>query len=311
MPLSKLKIGTRKSPLALWQAEWVKATLLASGDVESVELVKIVTSGDKILDVPLAQVGGKGLFTKEIEESLLKGETDLAVHSLKDVPTALPEGLKVDIISERENPYDALISRGVAFDDLPQGAKIGTSSLRRRSQLKRVRPDFQIVDIRGNVGTRLNKLDSENLDAIILAAAGMIRMGHEKAVTQILPPDISLPAVGQGALGIEIREGDTEIEAILRKNLHHQPTALCTTAERSFLTKLEGGCQVPLGAFAQIEDNILKIEGFVADLDGTEYLREKTSGAPENAKTLGIELAETLLAAGADKILAEFYGKGS
>ena len=311
MTLSRLKIGTRKSPLALWQAEWVKATLLKSGDVESVELVKIMTSGDKILDVPLAQVGGKGLFTKEIEESLLKGETDLAVHSLKDVPTQLPDGLKVDIISERENPYDALISRGVAFEDLPQGAKIGTSSLRRRSQLLRVRPDFQIVDIRGNVGTRLNKLDSENLDAIILAAAGMIRMGHEKAVTQILTPDLSLPAVGQGALGIEIRIGDTEIEEVLRKNLHHQPTAFCVTAERSFLKKLEGGCQVPLGAFAQIKDNNLEIEGFVADLDGKEYLRNKTSGAQEDAVALGQELAQTLLSAGADKILAEFYGKGS
>lgn len=311
MTLNRLKIGTRKSPLALWQAEWVKATLLASGDVESVELVKIVTSGDKILDVPLAQVGGTGLFTKEIEESLLNGGTDLAVHSLKDVPTLLPDGLKVDIISERENPFDALISRGVPFDDLPQGAKIGTSSLRRRSQLKKARPDFEIVDIRGNVGTRLNKLDTENLDAVILAAAGMIRMGHEKAVTHLLPPEISIPAVGQGALGIEIREGDTEIEEILRKNLHHQPTALCTTAERSFLTKLEGGCQVPLGAFAQIKNNSLEIEGFVADLDGVRYLRDKRSGAPDDAENLGRELAETLLAAGADKILAEFYGKGS
>ena len=311
MALSLLKIGTRKSPLALWQAEWVKAKLLASGDVESVELVKIVTSGDKILDVPLAQVGGKGLFTKEIEESLLKGETDLAVHSLKDVPTVLPDGLKVDIICERENPYDALISRGVAFDDLPQSAKIGTSSLRRRAQLKRVRPDFQIVDIRGNVGTRLNKLDSENLDAIILAAAGMIRMGHEKAVTHLLAPDLSLPAVGQGALGIETREGSLEIEEILRKNLHHRPTALCTTAERSFLTKLEGGCQVPIGAFAQIENNSLEIEGFVADLDGKKYLRDKKSGTPDDAEAIGRELAETLLSAGADKILAEFYGKGS
>ncbi|MFQ5431818.1 MAG: hydroxymethylbilane synthase [Nitrospinota bacterium] len=311
MTLNRLKIGTRKSPLALWQAEWVKATLLASGDVESVELVKIVTSGDKILDVPLAQVGGTGLFTKEIEESLLNGGTDLAVHSLKDVPTLLPDGLKVDIISERENPFDALISRGVPFDDLPQGAKIGTSSLRRRSQLKKARPDFEIVDIRGNVGTRLNKLDTENLDAVILAAAGMIRMGHEKAVTHLLPPEISIPAVGQGALGIEIREGDTEIEEILRKNLHHQPTALCTTAERSFLTKLEGGCQVPLGAFAQINNNSLEIEGFVADLDGVRYLRDKRSGAPDDAENLGRELAETLLAAGADKILAEFYGKGS
>ncbi len=269
----------------------MKAKLLASGDVESVELVKIVTSGDKILDVPLAQVGGKGLFTKEIEESLLKGETDLAVHSLKDVPTVLPDGLKVDIICERENPFDALISRG--------------------AQLKRVRPDFQIVDIRGNVGTRLNKLDSENLDAIILAAAGMIRMGHEKAVTHLLAPELSLPAVGQGALGIETREGSLEIEKILRKNLHHRPTALCTTAERSFLAKLEGGCQVPIGAFAQIENNSLEMEGFVADLDGKKYLRDKKSGAPDDAEAIGRELAETLLAAGADKILAEFYGKGS
>ena len=288
----------------------MKARLLESGEVGSVELVRIVTSGDKILDVPLAQVGGKGLFTKEIEESLLKGETDLAVHSLKDVPTALPDGLKVDIISERENPFDALISRGVPFDDLPKGAKIGTSSLRRRSQLKKARPDFQIVDIRGNVGTRLNKLDSENLDAVILAAAGMIRMGHEKAVTQILSPSLSLPAVGQGALGIETRIGDTEVESVVRKTLHHQPTALCAVAERSFLKRLEGGCQVPIAGFAQIEDNMLVIEGLVADLDGVRYIREKKGGAPEDAESLGRELAETLLDRGADKILAEFYGQG-
>lgn len=274
--------------------------------VDSVELVKIQTSGDKILDVPLAQVGGKGLFTKEIEESLLRKETDLAVHSLKDVPTEIPDGLKVDIFTERENPHDVLVSRGVKLADLPKGARIGTSSLRRSSQLKRLRPDFEIVEIRGNVGTRLKKLDTEKLDGIILAAAGIIRMGYEDQVTEYLSASVSLPAVGQGALAIETRTNDPEVEKICR-TLHHQPTADCVTAERAFLRKLEGGCQVPIGCHATVDNGTITLEGFVADVDGKRYYRDKLSGDLSNGTKLGTQLAETLLNAGADKVLEELY----
>lgn len=301
-----LKIGTRASPLALWQAEWIKARLEEMEEVGSVELVKIKTSGDKILDVPLAKVGGKGLFTKEIEESLFRGETDLAVHSLKDVPTMVPAGLKVDIITERENPFDVLVSRNIKFQDLPKGAVIGTSSLRRRSQLKRLRPDLRIVDIRGNIQTRLKKLETENLDAIILAAAGMIRMGYEEQITEILDVNVILPAVGQGALGIEIRDSDPEVEAIVNR-LHHQPTSYCVMAERAFLRKLEGGCQVPIAAYGTVEGDELTLNGLVADIEGQRVIKEQIVGPAKEHETLGVSLAEKLLEQGAGEILAELY----
>jgi len=303
----KLKIGTRGSPLALWQAEWIKSRLLEFDDIGDVELIKIKTSGDKILDVPLAKVGGKGLFTKEIEESLLRNETDLAVHSLKDVPTEVPKGLKVDVITERENPYDVLVSRGVKFVDLPPGAKVGTSSLRRRAQIKRVRPDLVIVDIRGNVQTRLKKLETENLDAVILAAAGMIRMGYEDEITEYLEESLVLPAVGQGAVAIETRENDPVVEEVVQR-LHHQPTAYCTTAERAFLRKLEGGCQVPIAAFGKVDGDKLTLEGLVADLDGQRIIRETISGPTSEAVSLGQRLGDLLLEQGAKEILDEVFG---
>ena len=302
-----LKIGTRASPLALWQAEWIKSRLLEFDDVSGVELVKIKTSGDKILDVPLAKVGGKGLFTKEIEESLLRNETDLAVHSLKDVPTVVPKGLKVEVITERENPYDVLVSRGVKFLDLPPGAKVGTSSLRRRSQIKRVRPDLVIVDIRGNVQTRLKKLETENLDAIILAAAGMIRMGYQDEITEYLDESLVLPAVGQGAVAIETRVNDPKVEEIVQR-LHHLPTAYCTIAERAFLRKLEGGCQVPIAAFGKVDGDTLSLEGLVADLDGQRIIRETISGSVSDAVSIGERLGDLLLEQGAKEILDEVFG---
>jgi len=305
-----LKIGTRSSPLALWQAEWVKARLLEMDEVAEVELVKIKTSGDKILDVPLAKVGGKGLFTKEIEEALLRGDADLAVHSMKDVPTDIPDGLKVDVIPEREDPSDALISRGVKLADLPPGAQIGTSSLRRRAQLKRLRPDFVIVDLRGNIETRLRKLDSENLDAVILASAGIKRMGYTDRITEQISGDVMLPAVGQGALAIETRINDEEVNSVVGR-LHHQPTAVCVLAERFFLKKLEGGCQVPIAGDATLEGENLTLEGLVGDLDGQRLIRETQTGPAGDYEKIGIALAEQLLEQGAAEILAEVYGETS
>ncbi|MBI5636601.1 MAG: hydroxymethylbilane synthase [Nitrospinae bacterium] len=301
-----LRIGTRSSPLALWQAEHIKGEMLKFVEVGSVELVKIKTTGDKILDVPLAKVGGKGLFTKEIEEAMLREEIDLAVHSMKDVPTAVPEGLEVAIITKRENPLDSLVSRGVAFRDLPQGARIGTSSLRRKCQLLRVRPDFRIVDVRGNVQTRLKKMESGKWDAVILAAAGMIRLGYENDITELLDPAISLPAVGQGALALETRAGNEEVNAIVRR-LHHQPSAICVEAERAFLGRLGGGCQVPIGAYGVISGETLILEGLVSDLAGKRYFRETIAVNPAKRLEAGVRLAETLLRAGAEEVLAEFY----
>lgn len=301
-----LRIGTRSSPLALWQAEHIKSEMLKFEEVGSVELVKIKTTGDKILDVPLAKVGGKGLFTKEIEEAMLREEIDLAVHSMKDVPTAVPEGLEVNVITKRENPLDSLVSRGVAFRDLPRDARIGTSSLRRKCQLLRVRPDFRIVDVRGNVQTRLKKMESEKWDAVILAAAGMIRLGYEDDITELLDPAISLPAVGQGALALETRAGNEEVNAIVRR-LHHQPSAICVEAERAFLGRLGGGCQVPIGAYGVISGETLILEGLVSDLTGKRYFRETIAVNPAKRVEAGVRLAETLLQAGAEEVLAEFY----
>jgi hydroxymethylbilane synthase len=306
----KLKIGTRSSPLALWQAEWVRSEILKSAEVESVDLVKIKTSGDKILDVPLAKVGGKGLFTKEIEEALLRKDVDLAVHSLKDVPTKAQDGLEVRIITERENPFDALVSRGEKLANLQQNARIGTSSLRRRSQLKKLRPDFEIIDIRGNVQSRIKKMETENLDAVILAAAGMIRLGYQANIIEILSPSISLPAVGQGALAIETRVGD-KITFAIASRLHHTPTAHCVEAERAFLKRLEGGCQVPIAGHCTIMNNTLTLEGLVCDLEGKRYFRETISSDPSKRLEMGTELAERLLRSGAGEVLDELYRAGN
>ncbi len=305
---NKIIIATRGSKLALWQAEWIKSQLLEIDPGFEVELNKIKTTGDKILDVPLAQVGGKGLFVKEIEEAMLRGEADLAVHSMKDVPTELPEGLHLSTITKREDPRDALIAgKGISsFSDLPQGANVGTSSLRRICQLLNKRPDIKITQLRGNVDTRLRKLDEGEFDAIILATAGVKRLGYEDKITEKIPTDISLPAIGQGAVGIECRVDDEFINNLLKK-LDHEETSVCVRAERAFLKKLEGGCQVPIAAYAQLKDGEVYIEGLVGSIDGKTLLKESLSGKPENAETLGTTLAENLLAKGAKEILDEVY----
>lgn len=294
--------------MALWQAEWVRSELLKNPDVSSVEIVKIKTSGDKILDVPLAKVGGKGLFTKEIEEALLRNDVDMAVHSMKDVPTKAPEGLEVRIITERENPFDALVSGGKKFSDLPRDAKIGTSSLRRRAQLKKIRPDFQIIDVRGNVQSRMARLKNDGLDAVILAAAGMNRLGFGEHITEILPPSLSLPAVGQGALAIETRTGDSATFSAANK-LHHQATSYCVEAERAFLKRLEGGCQAPIAGYATLSDGVLSLEGLVCDLEGNRYYRKVLAGKPAQSVEIGIALADKILGAGGGEVLDELYSR--
>jgi hydroxymethylbilane synthase len=306
MPLKQLRIGTRASQLALWQANWVKAELEKRYPEIAVTLVKIKTIGDKILDVPLAQVGGKGLFVKEIEEAMLRGEIDIAVHSMKDVPTEFPEGLGLYCITEREDPRDAIISRGVKFADLPQGARIGTSALRRQAQLLKLRPDLEMVVIRGNVETRINKLETEKLDAVILAAAGLSRLGFTGRVTEYLPTDISLPAIGQGALGIECRLDNTEVKETIAF-FNHPDTAHAVRAERALLWRCEGGCQVPIAAYGVVTGNELKLTGFVASVDGSRSVRESIAGPAEEGEKLGIALAERLLKAGAHEILSEVY----
>ncbi|MBW1669940.1 MAG: hydroxymethylbilane synthase [Deltaproteobacteria bacterium] len=304
----KLRLGTRKSALALAQSRWVKEKIETHWPEVNVDIVKFTTKGDKILDVPLAQVGGKGLFVKEIEDALLKKEADIAVHSLKDVPAELPEGLEVSIFPDREDPKDALISRdGLRLEELPEGARIGTSSLRRIAQLKNARPDFEVVSLRGNIDTRLRKLDEGQYDAILLAAAGLRRLGLEQRIIQLLEPEVMLPAVGQGALGIEFRSMDTEVKRIL-DSIHHEETSICVRAERAFLLKLEGGCQVPIGAFAQLKEEILELEGMVGDEAGTNIIRMKKQGTADQPETLGTILGEEILAAGGAEILREVYG---
>lgn len=300
------RIGTRASQLALWQANWVKGELEKRYPGMTVELVKIKTIGDKILDVPLAQVGGKGLFVKEIEEAMLRGEIDIAVHSMKDVPTEFPEGLGLYCITEREDPRDAVISNGVKFADLPQGARIGTSALRRQAQLLKVRPDLQMVIIRGNVETRMRKLTDENLDAVILAAAGLKRLGFADQVTEYLPVELSLPAIGQGALGIECRLDDETIKETIAF-FNHPNTAHAVRAERALLWRCEGGCQVPIAAHGQVAGDTLTLTGFVASVDGSRSVKNFITGSVADCEKLGIALAEKLLADGAHEILAEVY----
>lgn len=306
---ASLVIGTRGSQLALWQAEWVQTRLQEIAPSVSVRLKRIRTSGDKILDVPLAKIGGKGLFVKEIEEALSRGDIDLAVHSMKDVPSVLPEGLAIACIPAREDARDALLTRDcVAFQDLPAGAKVGTSSLRRQAQLLAHRPDLNVVMLRGNVNTRLRKLQEGEFDAIVLAAAGLTRLGWTRHVTEYLPPALSLPAVGQGALGIESRADDTFVRELLDPINDHL-TSIAVSAERAFLDRLEGGCQVPIAGHAVIEDQTVQFEGLVANVDGTQVIRDRIEGPVEQAAPLGTALAERILDAGGKRILDHIYGR--
>lgn len=306
-----LRIGTRASLLAVTQSTWVKTQIEQAHPGTRVELVKITTKGDRILDVPLAKVGGKGLFVKEIEDALLAGEVDLAVHSMKDVPTELPEGLHIGVIPVRETPYDAFLSKTcTTLADLPQGATIGTSSLRRKSQLMALRPDLDIVDLRGNIDTRLRKLDEGVYDAIILAGAGLRRLHLEHRITALLEPTQMLPAISQGALGIELRQDDTELADGLRF-LHHGETAVAVEAERAFLLRLEGGCQVPIAAHATLDSGSVTLTGLIASVDGRQILKEATTGPAEQAARLGAQLAQTLLDRGGKAILDAVYCSAS
>ena len=308
-PRATLILGTRGSKLALQQSQWFQSRLHEVAPHVAVTLRKIQTSGDKIVDVPLAKIGGKGLFVKEIEEALLAGEIDLAVHSMKDVPAQLPDGLEILCVPPREDARDALISRdGCRFKDLPQGARIGTASLRRQSQLLNARPDLRIEMLRGNLDTRLRKLKDGQFDAIVLAAAGLHRLAWAQEITEYLDPIISLPAIGQGALGIEGRSEDGFVRSILER-LNDPPTGLTVSAERAFLNRLEGGCQVPIAAHATLSDGQLALDGLVASVDGKTIIRDEIRGKSEEAHALGVRLAERLLARGGDKILREIYGR--
>ena len=302
-----VRIATRKSPLALWQAEFVRDSLLALHPDLNVELVKMVTQGDKILDTPLAKVGGKGLFVKELEVGMLQGDADMAVHSMKDVPVEFPDGLHLAVICEREDPRDAFVSNTYKnIEDLPQGAKVGTSSLRRTCQIRAWRPDLEILDLRGNVNTRLQKLDDGEYDAIILAAAGLKRLEFEDRITQYLGTDVSLPAIGQGAVGIECRSDDARVNNLIAP-LNDHKTHTRVLAERAMNLRLHGGCQVPIAGYAEFEQGVILLRGLVGQVDGKEIIRGEIAGPPEQAEELGTVLAEDLLSRGADRILSELY----
>jgi hydroxymethylbilane synthase len=308
MAKRQLRIGTRASQLALWQANWVKSELEMRYPDREVTLVKIKTTGDKILDVPLARVGGKGLFTKEIEEAMLAGEIEVAVHSMKDVPTVFPAGLGLRCITRREDPRDIVILRPgvVSWQDLPIGGRVGTSSLRRKAMLLHTRPDLQMLDIRGNVETRMRKLTEDNLDAVVLAAAGMHRLGFSARISEYLPVDVSLPAIGQGALGLETRFDDGETNELI-DFFNHPETAHAVIAERALLARLEGGCQVPIAAYATVSGEELTLTGLVASVDGRQMLKKTVCGPVTTAARLGTSLADDLLIMGAGKILNEVY----
>jgi len=306
-----VRIATRKSALALWQAEFVKARLQHFHPGLQVELVPMSTQGDRILDTPLAKIGGKGLFVKELETAMLEGRADIAVHSMKDVPVEFPDGLMLSTICEREDPRDAFVSnKFAALADLPAGAVVGTSSLRRQCQLKALRPDLQIRDLRGNVNTRLAKLDADEFDAIILAAAGLIRLGFADRIRAFLPVEQSLPANGQGAVGIECRSDDLALRALLAP-LEHAATRQAVLAERAMNRALQGGCQVPIGAFAVLEGDQLWLRGLVGQLDGSQILHAEVRGAAADGEQLGTALAAELLALGAGEILQTVYGERS
>lgn len=301
----KLVIGTRGSKLALWQSEYVKG-LVEEITGLPVELKVIKTTGDKILDVPLAKVGGKGLFTKELEVELAAGNVDLCVHSMKDVPTELPEGLVIAAMPERVDPRDVIVSGNAGYDleSLPQGAKMGTSSLRRVAQVRALRPDLEIVDVRGNLDTRMRKAEEGQVDAVILASAGITRMGWADRISHYIPTSQMISAVGQGAIGIEIREDD-EFMLHVMEQIGHPETMECVTAERVVMRTLEGGCQVPIGAYTRYEDDTLVMDAMVGSLDGTHIIREQLCGDPGEPEALGDAMVERLLSLGAAEILAE------
>ncbi|WP_422139215.1 hydroxymethylbilane synthase [Endozoicomonas sp. ALC020] len=303
--MKTIRIATRKSALALWQAEYVKERLEYFHPGIRVELVKMTSKGDRILDSPLAKIGGKGLFVKELETAMLESRADIAVHSMKDVPMEFPKGLELGVICPRENPLDAFVSNTYnQLSDLPEGAIVGTSSLRRQCQILAKRPDLKIEFLRGNVNTRLAKLDDGQYDAIILAAAGLIRLGMKNRIKSALPPELSLPAAGQGAVGIEIRSDDESIKQFLAP-LHHEETATRVLAERAMNRKLNGGCQVPIGCYSELIDDQLYIRGLVGQPDGKVILSAEVYCAPSDGEKGGVRLAESLLAQGADRILAE------
>ena len=302
-----LKIATRQSPLALWQANYVKDRLQQLYPDLIVELVPMVTKGDVILDSPLAKIGGKGLFVKELENALLNKEADIAVHSMKDVPMQFPEGLGLAVICKREDPRDAFVSNSYrTFTELPQGAVVGTSSLRRQCQLKALRPDLDIHSLRGNVGTRLSKLDNGDYDAIILASAGLIRLGLADRIASFIEVEQSLPAAGQGAVGIECRTDDVQVKQLLAP-LADAETTCCVLAERAMNNHLQGGCQVPIGGYAVLQQGQLYLRALVGNVDGSQIIRAEGKSAVKNADVLGVQIAEQLLAQGADKILQSIY----
>lgn len=304
-----LRIATRKSQLALWQAEYVKDLLQQAHPGLEVELLKMSTQGDKILDTPLAKIGGKGLFVKELENGLLDGSADIAVHSMKDVPMELPDGLHLPVICQREDPRDAFVSNTYnSLDELPEGARLGTSSLRRQAQIAATRPDLNIISLRGNVNTRLQKLDDGEYDAIILAAAGLKRLKFDDRIKQCLDPSVSLPAVGQGAVGIECRNDDARINNLIAP-LNDSKTQLRVRAERAMNYRLNGGCQVPIAGYAEFERGLVLLRGLVGSVDGKTLIKGEIAGPPENVEEMGSVLAEDLLSRGADKILQELYSE--
>ena len=305
-----LRIATRKSPLALWQAEFVKSQLQRYHPRLNIELVTMTTKGDKLLDTPLAKIGGKGLFVKELETAMLQDLADIAVHSMKDVPMEFPEGLCLSVICEREDSSDAFVSSHFGtLAELPENAVIGTSSLRRQCQIRAHFPTLQVKELRGNVNTRLSKLDAGEYDAIILASAGLMRLGMADRITQRLPTSISLPAGGQGAVGIECRSNDTRMQELIAP-LHHLESAICVRAERAANKHLQGGCQVPIACFAELSDNgaTVNLRGLVGSVDGSRILRAHATGNADNPEKLGIQVAKDLLSQGAGKLLAEIYG---
>ena len=309
MSTSLIRIATRKSPLALWQAEHVRERLLALHPGLQVELLTMSTQGDRILDSPLAKIGGKGLFVKELEQGMLDGRADLAVHSMKDVPAELPEGLWIGAILEREDPRDAFVSnRYTSVDALPEGARVGTSSLRRQCQLRAGRPDLQLLDLRGNVGTRLGKLDDGAYDAIILACAGLKRLGLSARISRGLMPEEMLPAIAQGVIGIECRVDDERVNSLIEP-LNHVETRQRTEAERAMNAALAGGCQAPVAGYSVLNDGVIELRGLVGRPDGSHVIRGDGRGAPEHAAVLGKQLAEDLLARGARSILDELLSE--
>lgn len=304
-----VRIATRNSPLAMWQAEFVKSRLLELHQNIEVELIGMKTQGDIILDTPLAKVGGKGLFVKELEQGMLDGRADIAVHSMKDVPVEFPEGLHLPVICQREDPHDAFVSNHYqSIDELPHGARLGTSSLRRECQVRTHRPDLEVLPLRGNVNTRLRKLDDGEFDAIILAMAGLKRLGFDDRIRSALTPEQSLPAIGQGALGIETRVDDEEMNALIAP-LHCDQTAIVLRAERALNKRLSGGCQVPIAGYAMLDEDNVWLRGLVGQPDGTNTVMAEVRGKAADAEKLGIQVAEMLLAKGADKILADVYGE--